>query len=74
MNTLRNRYAFCALKVELKQGDMTYEQFAERMKEHGFKEAKASIANRLSRGTFAAPFYLAALVPIGCRTVKLEEI
>ena len=62
------------LKVELKKAEITYERLAERMKEHGFSESKASIANKLARGTFAAPFYLAALVAIGIEAVKLEEI
>ncbi len=62
------------LKVELKKAELTYDQLAEKMKEHGFSETKASIANKLARGTFATPFYLAALVAIGCKTVKLEDI
>ena len=62
------------LKVELKKAELTYEQLAEKMKEHGFSESKASIANKLARGTFATPFYLAALVAIGIEAVKLEEI
>jgi hypothetical protein len=62
------------LKVELKKAELTYEQLAERMKKHGFKESKASIANKLARGTFATPFYLAALVAIGLKTVELEDI
>ena len=60
--------------MELKKAELTYEQLAERMKEHGFSESKASIANKLARGTFATPFYLAALVAIGRRSVSLEEI
>jgi hypothetical protein len=38
------------------------------------EETKASIANKLARGTFTAPFYLAALVAIGRQAVSLEEI
>ena len=62
------------LKVELKKAELTYEQLADKMKAHGFSESKASIANKLARGTFATPFYLAALVAIGVQTVELEEI
>ena len=62
------------LKVELKKAELTYEALAEKMKEHGFSESKASIANKLARGTFATPFYLAALVAIGIQTVELEDI
>jgi 2-hydroxychromene-2-carboxylate isomerase len=63
------------LKAELKRAAITYEELAERMKKHGFKdESKASIANKLARGTFPTPFYLAALVAIGLEVVKLEDI
>jgi hypothetical protein len=48
---------------------------AEKMKKHGFKdETKASVTNKLARGTFSAPFFLAALVAIGAEVVRLEDI
>jgi 2-hydroxychromene-2-carboxylate isomerase len=63
------------LKAELKRAAMTYDDLAEKLKAHGFKdESKASIANKLSRGTFPAPFFLAALVAMGAETVRLEDI
>ena len=62
------------LKAELKRADLTYEDLAGRLKEHGFEETKASIASKLGRGTFPATFFLAALVAIGCATVTLEDI
>lgn len=62
------------LKVELKRANVTYEELAERLKKHGFKETKASIANKLARATLTAHFFLAALVAIGCEAVTLENI
>jgi Domain of unknown function (DUF6471) len=62
------------LKAELKRAEMTYEDLAEKMKKHGFKETKASIASKLSRATVPASFFLAALVAIGCEAVTLEDI
>jgi hypothetical protein len=62
------------LKAELKRADLTYEELAERMKKHGFKETKASIANKLARATVPAAFFLAALVAIGAEVVKLEDV
>jgi hypothetical protein len=63
------------LKAELKRAEMTYDDLAERMKKHGFKdETKASIASKLSRATVPAHFFLAALVAIGCEAVTLEDI
>lgn len=62
------------LKAELKRANLTYEELAERLKKHGFKETKASIANKLARATVPAAFFLAALVAIGCEVVRLEDI
>lgn len=62
------------LKAELKRADIGYRELAERLKEHGLEETEASIASKLSRGTFAATFFLASLVAIGCTAVPLEEL
>jgi len=62
------------LKVELKRADLTYDDLAERLKEHGFNETKASIANKLARATMSAHFFLASLAAIGRESVTLEEI
>ena len=62
------------LKAELKRANVTYEELAERIKKHGFKETKASITNKLARGTFSATFFLAALVAMGCEAVRLDDI
>jgi virulence-associated protein VapD len=62
------------LKAELKRAEMTYDDLADRLKKHGFKETKASIASKLSRATVPAAFFLAALVAIGVEAVTLEDI
>lgn len=62
------------LKAELKRANVTYEELADKMKKHGFKETKASIASKLSRNTSPAAFFIAALVAIGCEVVRLEDI
>jgi len=62
------------LKAEIKRADMTYEELAKRLKEHGFTENAASIANKLARGTFSATFFLASLVAIGKEDVTLANI
>jgi hypothetical protein len=62
------------LKAEIKRADITYEELAERLKEHGITENAASIANKLSRGTFAATFFLAALAAIGVAEVAIEDL
>jgi hypothetical protein len=62
------------LKAELKRTDVGYRELAERMKKHGMQETEASIANKVSPGTFSATFMLAALIAIGAETVRLEDI
>jgi hypothetical protein len=63
------------LKAELKRADVTYSELAKRMREqHGLDETEASITSKLGRGTFAATFFIAALVAMGAEVVKLEDI
>ena len=62
------------LKAELKRADVSYKELAERLEKHGLKETEASIASKLSRGTFAATFFLATLKAINLETVSLNEI
>ena len=54
------------LKAELKRADVSYRELAELLKKHGLEETETSIASKLSRGTFAATFFLASLAAIGC--------
>ena len=62
------------LKAELKRAEVTYEELASRLKEHGFAETKASIANKLARATMSAHFFLASLAAIGAQQIRLEEL
>jgi hypothetical protein len=58
----------------LARADVGYRELAERLKKHGLEETEASVANKISRGTFPATFFLAALKAIGCESVALEDI
>jgi hypothetical protein len=62
------------LRAEIKRAELSYAELAERLKEHGLEETEASIANKLSRGTFAATFFLATMIAIGRDTVNLEDV
>ncbi len=62
------------IKAELKRADLTYEDLAERLKKHGFKETKASIANKLARASLPAAFFLACLAAMELGGVALEDI
>ncbi len=62
------------LKAELKRADVTYEELAAKLNGKGWSETKASIANKLSRGTFTATFFLATLAALEIQGVQLEDI
>lgn len=62
------------LKAELARADVGYRELAERLKKHGLKETEASIANKISRGTFSATFLLASLKAIDADVVRLETV
>jgi Domain of unknown function (DUF6471) len=62
------------LKVEMKRADVTYEELAHRLKEHGLSETRDSIAAKLKRGTFAATFLLACLAALELEGVRLEDV
>jgi hypothetical protein len=62
------------IKAQLKHADMTYEELAKRMKPHGFEETKVSVSNKLSRGTFAASWFLASLAALELEGVRLEDL
>jgi hypothetical protein len=62
------------LKAELKRANVTYEELAERLREHGLEETRDSIASKLKRGTFAATFLLGCLAALKREGLRLEEI
>jgi hypothetical protein len=62
------------LKAELKRADVTYEELAARLREHGLEETRDSIASKLKRGTFAATFLLGCLAALRREGLRLEEI
>jgi len=62
------------LKASLKQAGVTYDDLADRLQAFGFKETKASIASKLSRGSFSATFMIAVLRAIGKEGVNLADL
>ena len=49
-------------------------ELAELLAKHGLRETEASIANKISRGTFSATFLLATLKAIEADAVRLETV
>jgi Domain of unknown function (DUF6471) len=62
------------VKAELKHCDVTYDELAERLKEHGLTETRNSIAAKLKRGTFPATFLLAVMAAIGRENISLGDV
>jgi Domain of unknown function (DUF6471) len=62
------------LKAELKRADVTYEELAKRLKEHGLNETRDSIAAKLKRGTFAATFLLGCMAALEMGGFRLEDL
>jgi hypothetical protein len=61
------------LKAELKRKEMSYKNLANMLTDDGTPETGASVANKISRGTFTAAFMLQCLKAIGCQTVRLGD-
>jgi Domain of unknown function (DUF6471) len=62
------------IKAELKRANMTYDELAERLKEHGLAETRNSIAAKLKRGTFPATFLFAVMAALELETVALSDV
>jgi len=60
------------LKSELKRRGVTYAQLAEKLRERGIKESERNLANKISRGSFTAAFFMMCMDAIGVRQVSLE--
>ncbi len=63
------------VKAQLKKHNVTYDELAVRLKPYGYEgETRSSIANKLSRGTFPAPFLLATMAAMEEGAIKLEDV
>jgi hypothetical protein len=60
------------LKAELKRRGVTYAQLADKLSEVGAKETERNLANKISRGSFTAAFFMMCMDALGVRQVTLE--
>jgi hypothetical protein len=60
------------LKGELKRRGITYAQLAEKLATLGVRENERNLANKISRGSFTAAFFMMCMDAIGVRQVSLE--
>jgi len=60
------------LKSELKRRGITYAELAEKLTALGAHENERNIANKISRGSFTAAFFMMCMDAIGARDLRLE--
>ena len=60
------------LKAELRRREVNYPQLAGRLQAMGVQETKASITNKISRGSFTAAFLLQCMEAIGAKSLRLD--
>ena len=60
------------LKAELKRRAITYKGLAELLTAKGANESERNLANKISRGSFTAAFFLMCMDVIGANTVVLH--
>ena len=61
------------LKAELKRRNLSYADLAERLRAVGIEDNDRNIANKISRGTFTALFFVQCMEAIGCQTIRLGD-
>jgi len=61
------------LKGELKKRNLSYGDLVEKLAAVGIKDDERNIANRISRGSFTAVFFVQCMEAIGCHTIHLDE-
>ena len=62
------------LKSEMKRRNMSYRDLIERLRLVGVHETERNLRNKISRGTFAASFFLQCLAAIGVKSLHLDEL
>jgi len=60
------------LKAELKRRNLGYRELAEKLAEIGISETERNLANKISRGSFTAVFFVQCLEAIGSRELRLD--
>lgn len=61
------------LRAELGRRNVSYGELVKRLGAIGVHESESNIANKLSRATFTAAFFVQVLDAIGCRVLRLKE-
>ena len=62
------------LKAELKRGEVSYKELANRLTEHGLAETETGIASKMARGLLSATFFMACLAVLEREGIRLAEL
>lgn len=68
-----NEHTKAMLKAEMKMRGHTYKTLSRALAGMGIDENDASIANRVSRGTFSAAKLLQYLTAMGCQRFQITQ-
>lgn len=60
------------LKAELKRRGVSYRDLAARLNERGAHENERNLANKISRGSFTAAFFMMCMDAIGAKSLTLD--
>lgn len=60
------------LKAELKRRGITYADLADKLKAFGVTDNEKNIANKISRGSFTAGFFMLCMDAIGASALQLS--
>jgi ABC-type iron transport system FetAB ATPase subunit len=61
------------IKTEMARRNMGYRELQARLFTMGIEDNEKNLSTKISRGRFAASFFLQCMAALGCRTVRLDE-
>jgi hypothetical protein len=61
------------LKAEMVRRNVSYRELEVRLRAMGIENNEKNLSTRISRGRFAASFFLQCMSALGCRTIRVEE-
>jgi len=72
INVANPELAKSVLKGEMAKRSISRQQLADMLSQQGIQITKASIDNKLSRGTFSADFFLDCIRVMGCHDIGVN--
>jgi len=73
MSDLEDKQAARILRAEMVRRGVDYADLRERLAARGLEVSESSLRNKVSRGTFAADFFLHCLAAMDVQNLRLTE-